>query len=103
MQWFLREPLEHRQRDITLLTHLVDDVKKRMAEGTSPDCLTTQTILEQEKSGMSDLEVAYAVSSPFGAGIETVCVKVVGVGCEPLFLVADRKVSDRRDTLCLLP
>ena len=80
MQWFLREPLEHRQRDITLLTHLVDDVKKRMAEGTSPDCLTTQTILEQEKSGMSDLEVAYAVSSPFGAGIETVGGKSLMLG-----------------------
>ncbi|TBU46186.1 cytochrome P450 [Dichomitus squalens] len=71
MQWFRREPEDRRQRDIRLLTHLVDDVKKRMADGTSPDCLTSQTVTNQSKNGMSDLEIAYAVSSPFGAGIET--------------------------------
>ncbi|KAI0634094.1 cytochrome P450 [Trametes polyzona] len=71
LQWFRREPEEHRQRDINLLTHLLDDVKARMADGTAPDCLTTQTIQNQEKNGLSDLEIAYTVSSPFGAGIET--------------------------------
>lgn len=73
LQWFRSEPEEHRSRDIKLLTHLVDDVKKRMTEGTAPECLTSQTVLEQEKNGMADVEIAYAVSSPFGAGIETVC------------------------------
>lgn len=43
-----------------------------MADGTVPDCLTSQTVTEQEKNGMSDLEIAYSVSSPFGAGIDTV-------------------------------
>ncbi|EMD37058.1 hypothetical protein CERSUDRAFT_114955 [Gelatoporia subvermispora B] len=71
LQWFRREPEEHRQRDIALLSHLVDDVKTRMADGTVPDCLTSQTVAAQDKNGMSDLELAYAVSSPFGAGIET--------------------------------
>ncbi|TFK78780.1 cytochrome P450 [Polyporus arcularius HHB13444] len=71
LQWFRREPEERRQRDIVLLTSLLDDVKKRMADGTAPDCLTSQTVNEQAKNGMSDLEIAYAVSSPFGAGIET--------------------------------
>ncbi|KAI0364208.1 cytochrome P450 [Pilatotrama ljubarskyi] len=71
LQWFRREPEKHRQRDIALLTHLLNDVKKRMAEGTIPDCLTSQTVANQSKNGMSDLEIAYTVSSPFGAGIET--------------------------------
>ncbi|CDO77905.1 hypothetical protein BN946_scf184692.g3 [Trametes cinnabarina] len=71
LQWFRREPEEHRQRDVALLTHLLDDVKERMADGTAPDCLTSQTVANQEKNGMSDLEIAYTVSSPFGAGIET--------------------------------
>ncbi|RPD53731.1 cytochrome P450 [Lentinus tigrinus ALCF2SS1-7] len=71
LQWFRPEPEEHRQRDIALLTHLLDDVKKRMADGTAPDCLTAQTVNEQAKNGLSDLEIAYTVSSPFGAGIET--------------------------------
>ena len=54
------------------MTHLVDDVKKRTANGTCPSCLTSQTLENQAKSGLSDLEIAYACSSPFGAGIETV-------------------------------
>ncbi|KAI0768206.1 cytochrome P450 [Trametes elegans] len=71
LQWFRREPEEHRLRDIALLTHLLDDVKKRMADGTAPDCLTSQTVANQPKNGLSDLDIAYTVSSPFGAGIET--------------------------------
>ncbi|KAI1792390.1 cytochrome P450 [Ganoderma leucocontextum] len=71
LQWFRAEPEEHRQRDIALYTHLLDDVKKRMTDGTIPDCLASQTVTNQSKNGMSDVEIAYAVSSPFGAGIET--------------------------------
>lgn len=52
--------------------HLFNDVKMRMQSGTIPDCLAAQTISNMDQSGMSELEVAYAVSSPFGAGIETV-------------------------------
>ncbi|KAI5118126.1 hypothetical protein M0805_008034 [Coniferiporia weirii] len=71
LQWFRREPEMQKQRDIKLLTHLVDDVKQRMAAGTIPDCLTVQTLKNQEKEGIDDVFLAYSVSSPFGAGIET--------------------------------
>ncbi|GLB41499.1 putative cytochrome p450 [Lyophyllum shimeji] len=71
LQWFRREPEERRKRDINFLMHLFNDVKTRMQNGTIPDCLTSQTISNQARSGLTDLEVAYAVSSPFGAGIET--------------------------------
>ena len=72
LQWFRQEPEEHRQRDIALLTYLLNDVQTRMGDGTAPDCLTSQTIRDQPKNGLNDLEIAYTVSSPFGAGIETV-------------------------------
>ncbi|KAH7912492.1 cytochrome P450 [Hygrophoropsis aurantiaca] len=71
LQWFRAEPEERQKRDIKLYTHLLDDVKSRVAKGTIQDCLTTQTLNEMPKNGMDELEVAYAVSSPFGAGIET--------------------------------
>ncbi|KAG6831165.1 hypothetical protein H0H93_013831, partial [Arthromyces matolae] len=74
LQWFRREPEEHRQRDIKFLLHLFDDVKGRMQSNDSAavaECLTAQTITNQTQNGMTDLEIAYAVSSPFGAGIET--------------------------------
>ncbi|KAH0831192.1 hypothetical protein J3R83DRAFT_13771 [Lanmaoa asiatica] len=51
--------------------HPLEDVKSRMEKGAIQDCLTTLTINEIPKNGMADLEVAYAVLSPFGAGIET--------------------------------
>ncbi|EGO01020.1 hypothetical protein SERLA73DRAFT_71993 [Serpula lacrymans var. lacrymans S7.3] len=71
LQWFREEPERRRQRDIKLYMHLLEDVKARMSQGTIQDCLTTQTINDMPKNGLSELEVAYAVSSPFGAGIET--------------------------------
>lgn len=52
--------------------HLYNDVKKRMQDGSIPDCLTTQCIANMTKLGMDEVELAYAASSPFGAGIETV-------------------------------
>jgi len=50
---------------------LWNDVKKRMADGTCPPCLTSETIADLEKMGVTELDAAYTVSSPFGAGIET--------------------------------
>jgi len=81
LQWFRYEPEEYKQRDIRLYTNLLEDVKARMVDGTAPDCLTSQILLsegfipgdESSKIGrtLSELEIAYAVSSPFGAGIDT--------------------------------
>ena len=76
LQWFRREPEEQRQRDIALLTHLLQDVKTRMADGTAQECLTSQTVQNQSKNGLTDEEIAYTVSSPFGAGIETVSANI---------------------------
>lgn len=72
LQWFRRAAEKQKQADINLLTHLLEDVKMRQAQGTVPDCLTTQALATREKAGLTELDVAYAVSSPFGAGIETV-------------------------------
>jgi len=51
--------------------YLFDDVEARMKNGSIPDCLASQTISNRGQSGLTDLELAYAISSPFGAGIET--------------------------------
>ncbi|KAI0795531.1 cytochrome P450 [Abortiporus biennis] len=85
LQWFRAEPERQRQRDVKLYTTLVNDVKARMADNTCPDCLTSQILINEglgpeighpntegrHGRTMSELEVAYTVSSPFGAGIET--------------------------------
>lgn len=73
-QWFRSEPESHKARDIALYMHLLEDVKKRIATGICPDCLTAQVLKEKDegKNKLSEFEIAYAVSTPFGAGIETV-------------------------------
>ncbi|KAF9045490.1 cytochrome P450 [Panaeolus papilionaceus] len=71
LQWFRREPEERRERDIKFLSYLLSDVKERMNAGTVQECLSSKFLSQIEKLGMTELELAYAVSSPFGAGIET--------------------------------
>ncbi|KAL5478269.1 hypothetical protein ACEPAI_2453 [Sanghuangporus weigelae] len=71
LQWFRREPEAQKERDVRLLNHLVADVKQRMKEGTVPDCLTVEALQNQQKIGVRDLFLAYSMSTPFGAGIET--------------------------------
>ncbi|KAL0946074.1 hypothetical protein HGRIS_012347 [Hohenbuehelia grisea] len=71
LQWFRKEPEAQRQRDVAFLMHLYKDVESRMKDGAISDCMTSQTIANREKNGWSELDVAYAVSTPFGAGIET--------------------------------
>ncbi|KAL2193988.1 cytochrome P450 [Corynascus similis CBS 632.67] len=63
--------LEQRKKDIKMYTGLMDDVKRRMAAGTLPNCFAKHLLEEQENLGMTDLEVAYTAGSPFGAGVET--------------------------------
>jgi hypothetical protein len=51
---------------------LFDDVKARAASGTCPPCLGAKALEDQDKFELSDLDIAYTLSSPFLAGIETV-------------------------------
>ncbi|KAL2020641.1 hypothetical protein VTK56DRAFT_8131 [Thermocarpiscus australiensis] len=63
--------LEQRKKDIKMYTELMDDVRQRLAAGVLPDCFAKHLLEEQEKLGMTDLEIAYTAGSPFGAGVET--------------------------------
>ncbi|KAK4188886.1 putative cytochrome P450 17A1 [Podospora australis] len=66
-----RMVLEQRKKDIQMYAGLMNDVKARMKRGTLPDCFAKHLLDEQKGLGMSDLEVAYAAGTPFGAGVET--------------------------------
>lgn len=58
-----------------------------MKEGTVPDCLTVEALQNQQKIGMNDLFLAYSMSTPFGAGIETVCYIRFCYNTKPPFLM----------------
>ncbi len=66
------EVLKQRQRDIELYTNLMDETRDKAAKGVLPPCFAKHILEEQANLGITDLEVAYAAGSPFGAGVETV-------------------------------
>lgn len=72
-----------------------------MIDGTVPDCLTSQTVVNKDKNVMSDLEIAYTVSSPFGAGIETVSSSGRSIIVSAFSELTDG--TDRWDTNVVLP
>lgn len=58
--------------DIELYMQLLDELREQVSRGVAPTCFAKHAIEEQANLGMTDLELAYAVSTPFGAGVETV-------------------------------
>ena len=76
LQWFSWEPERRRDTNTRLYMTVMNDVKKRMEEGTQIPC-TTQWALERQKElGFDDLELSYALSSPWAAGIGTVSTAI---------------------------
>jgi hypothetical protein len=49
-----------------------DNVKRRHNAGIAKDCMATYSLSKGGNPGMTDVEIAYALSAPFSAGIDTV-------------------------------
>jgi Cytochrome P450 len=49
-----------------------NDVKRRSEAGIAKDCMATYSLSRGSNQGVTDVEVAYALSAPFGAGVDTV-------------------------------
>ncbi|KAJ3554318.1 hypothetical protein NM688_g3171 [Phlebia brevispora] len=85
MQWFRRDAEKWKARDIKLYTSLMEEVKERMQKGTAKECMGSRSLLARDSYDVSDLELAYFLSTPFGPGIDTVsvCNPVTGCISEP--------------------
>jgi hypothetical protein len=59
-------------RDTKTYMTFLDSVKRRFEAGTGKDCMGTYSLSKGGNQGMTEVEVAYALASPFGAGIDTV-------------------------------
>jgi hypothetical protein len=53
-------------------------VKRRREAGIAKDCMATYSLSHGSNLGMTDVEVAYALSAPFSAGVDTVCWFPIG-------------------------
>jgi hypothetical protein len=53
------------------MTHF-NSVKQRNEAGIAKDCMATYSLSHGGNQGLTDVEVAYALSAPFSAGVDTV-------------------------------
>jgi hypothetical protein len=49
-----------------------NDAKRRNEAGIAKNCMATYGLSQRGNQRMSDLDIAYTLSTPFSAGIETV-------------------------------
>ena len=78
LQWFrpALEALERiRDKDTETYMTFYDNVKQRHEAGIAKDCMATYSfkLSKGGSPGMTDVEIAYALVSPFSAGVDTVC------------------------------
>ena len=75
MQWF-RPALEalEKRRDEDAKTYMLfyNNVKRLKEAGIAKDCMATYSLSKGGDLKMTDIEIAYALSSPFSAGVDTV-------------------------------
>jgi hypothetical protein len=84
LQWFRPaiEALEKiRDKDTEIYMAFFNNVKRRNSAGTAKDCMAIYSLSNNQ--GMSDIDIAYALSAPFSAGVDT--VRQISCGC---FIVA---------------
>jgi rhamnogalacturonyl hydrolase YesR len=81
LQWFrpALEALEKiRGKDQKTFTTYLNDVRQRNEAGVAKGCMATYSLSRGGNQGMTDIEVAYALSTPFSAGVETVRRFLIG-------------------------
>ncbi|KAI0773594.1 cytochrome P450 [Fomes fomentarius] len=71
LQWFRGDADKAYQRAESLYMELLNDVKQRIEAGTAKECMATRGLKDQASLGFSDVQLAFALSAPFGAGIDT--------------------------------
>lgn len=72
LQWFRHEPEKHRDTNTRLYTTAMNEVKRKMEDGTAVPCTSTYGLTKQKELDMEDdVELAYALSAPWAAGIGT--------------------------------
>lgn len=76
LQWWRPEPERHFQEDSKLLLELMNEVRERMSKGLAYTSTATRALEKQGAFGLNDLETAYALNAPFGAGAGTTLAQI---------------------------
>ncbi|KAI0319727.1 cytochrome P450 [Amylostereum chailletii] len=94
-------PLEAlRAKDTATYTSFFRAAKERIEAGTSKDCMASYCVTEKGSQGLSEVEISYALSAPFGAGVDTTLSSIQwGIIAALLFPSIAKKVQDELDTV----
>lgn len=76
MQWFRHEPDAQLAHDSELYLSFANEVRRQMTLGIALPSTGTRALEKQEDFGLNDVETAFALSSPFSAGVGTVSLQV---------------------------
>ncbi|KAF8163799.1 cytochrome P450 [Crassisporium funariophilum] len=71
LQWFRREPEVQRKKDTDMYMKLMQDVRHQMEAGTAQHSTARRGLEKQADFGLNDVEMAFALSAPFQAGVGT--------------------------------
>lgn len=90
LQWFRTDPEARLATDTVLFTRYISEVNQQRKAGTARDSLAKYALDvhtkeqklaesadgrgEEDGKGMSEVQIAFALSAPFVAGVDTVCV-----------------------------
>jgi len=61
-----------RQRDTRVYLGLLNDVRERIENGTAMTSIASKALEKTANWGLSEIEIAYALSAPWQAGVTTV-------------------------------
>lgn len=61
-------------------------VKNQMKLGSAQASMATHALERQAEFGLTDGELAYALSTPWAAGVGTVSLQMYDLGCADVFL-----------------
>ncbi|KAG6898242.1 hypothetical protein C0992_002256 [Termitomyces sp. T32_za158] len=76
LQWFRWEPERHRIQYSKLLLSNMYKVKEQMVKGSTIPSMTSYAFERREQFDLNDLELAYALASPWAAGVETTVASI---------------------------
>ena len=79
LQWFRWDAEKHREMDIKLYMSLMNQVRRKMAEGTAQPSMATLALGKQADFGLTEVETAYTLASPWNAGVGTVSSGFSGI------------------------
>lgn len=71
LQWWRKRGLKGHERVLDVYTREMNDLKKRMAEGTCPPCFATKFLGDPETKELGEKQTIFALGSLIEAGSDT--------------------------------